>query len=53
MRGVVELLPISALSGGLRSVLQHGAALPLRDLAILVIWAIAGLVLAARTFRWD
>jgi len=53
MRGVVELLPISALSGGLRSVLQHGAALPLRDLVILVIWAIAGLVLAARTFRWD
>ncbi len=53
MRGVVELLPISALSGGLRSVLQQGSGLPLRDLAILVIWATAGLVLAARTFRWD
>ncbi len=53
MRGVLELLPISALSGGLRSVLQHGSGLPLRGLAVLVIWAIAGVALSARTFRWD
>jgi len=53
MRGVLELLPISALSGGLRAVLQHGTGLPWRDLAILAVWAIAGVALAARTFRWD
>jgi len=53
MRGALELLPISALSGGLRSVLQHGGGLPWRDLAILAVWAAAGGALAARTFRWD
>ncbi len=53
MRGVLELLPISALSGGLRAVLQHGTGLPWRDLAILAVWAVAGVALAARTFRWD
>ncbi len=53
MRGVLGLLPISALSGGLRSVLQYGSGLPWRDLAILAVWAVAGVALAARTFRWD
>lgn len=53
MRGVLEVLPISALSGGLRAVLQHGLGLPLRDLGVLVIWAIVGVGLAARTFRWE
>ena len=53
MRGVLGLLPISALSGGLRSVLQYGSGLPWRDLAILAVWAIIGVALAARVFRWD
>ncbi len=53
IRGVLGLLPISALSGGLRSVLQHGTGLPWRDLAILAVWAAGGVVLAARTFHWD
>jgi len=26
---------------------------PARDLAVLVIWAAAAIVLAARTFRWE
>jgi ABC-2 type transport system permease protein len=53
MRGVLGLLPISALSSGLRSVLQHGSGLPWRDLAILAVWAIIAVALAARLFRWD
>ncbi|MEV4218221.1 ABC transporter permease [Nonomuraea sp. NPDC049725] len=53
VRPVLELLPISALTGGLRAVLSGGAALPLGALAVLAVWALASLGLAARTFRWD
>jgi ABC-2 type transport system permease protein len=53
VRSVLELLPISALAGGLRQVLQHGAGLPVRDLLVLAVWAVLGLALAARFFRWE
>jgi ABC-2 type transport system permease protein len=53
VRSALELLPISALSGGLRDVLQHGAATPWRDLGILAVWAVLGLGAAARWFRWE
>jgi ABC-2 type transport system permease protein len=53
LRSVLELLPISALADGLRQVLQHGAGLPARDLIVLLVWAAAGLALAARFFRWE
>ncbi|MFF9487724.1 ABC transporter permease [Streptomyces sp. NPDC014676] len=50
---VLGLLPISALSEGLRDVLQHGAGMPWADLGILAVWAIAGLTAAGRFFRWE
>ncbi len=53
LRRVVELLPISALSGGLRAVLRFGAPVPLHDWVTLLVWAIAGAVAAARLFRWE
>ncbi|MEU6756149.1 ABC transporter permease [Streptomyces sp. NPDC046685] len=53
VRSVLELLPISALSGGLREVLQHGAALPWGDAAVLAGWAVVGLGAAGRLFRWE
>lgn len=52
-RAVLELLPISALSGGLRDVLQDGAGMPWRDLGILAVWSVLGLGAAARFFRWE
>ncbi|WP_149179560.1 ABC transporter permease [Streptomyces sp. TRM49041] len=52
-RAALELLPISALSGGLRDVLQHGAGMPWSDLGVLGVWAVAGLGAAARFFRWE
>ncbi|MEU9966212.1 ABC transporter permease [Streptomyces malaysiensis] len=52
-RSVLALLPISALSGGLRDVLQDGAGMPWRDLGILAVWAVLGLGAAARFFRWE
>jgi ABC-2 type transport system permease protein len=53
VRGALELLPISALAGGLRDVLQDGAAFPAQPLLVLAVWAVAGLALAARFFRWE
>ena len=53
VQSVLALLPISALSDGLRDVLQHGAAMPWGDLGILAAWAVLGLGAAARLFRWD
>ncbi|MEW2314895.1 ABC transporter permease [Streptomyces bauhiniae] len=50
---VLGLLPISALSDGLRDVLQHGAGMPWGDLAILAVWAVVGLAAAGRFFRWE
>ncbi|WP_234376961.1 ABC transporter permease [Streptomyces sp. TP-A0356] len=47
------LLPISALSDGLRGVLQHGAGMPWGDLGILGAWAVVGLAAAGRFFRWE
>lgn len=53
VQSALGLLPISALSDGLREVLQHGAALPWGDAAVLTCWAVLGLGAAARLFRWD
>ncbi|MGV4924465.1 ABC transporter permease [Streptomyces sp. BHT-5-2] len=50
---VLQFLPISALSDGLRAVLQHGAGTPWADLGILAVWAALGLGAAARFFRWE
>ncbi|AZS71208.1 ABC transporter [Streptomyces lydicus] len=52
-QSVLGLLPITALSDGLREVLQHGAGIPWPDLGILAVWAVLGLGAAARFFRWE
>jgi ABC-2 type transport system permease protein len=53
VRSALELLPISALSDGLRDVLQHGDAMPWGDLGILAVWAVLASAAAARFFRWE
>ncbi|MFF2994140.1 ABC transporter permease [Streptomyces sp. NPDC057950] len=53
VQDVLALLPISALSDGLRDVLQHGAGMPWGDLGILAVWAVVALAAAARFFRWE
>jgi ABC-2 type transport system permease protein len=53
VRPVLEALPISALSDGLRTVLQQGSAVPWSDLGILAAWAVLGLAAAGRFFRWE
>jgi ABC-2 type transport system permease protein len=49
----LRLLPAAALSHGLRQVLQGGGPLPATDLIVLAVWAIAGIAIAARAFRWE
>ncbi len=50
---VARLLPAAALSESLRGVLDAGASLDGGELAVLVAWAIAAPLAAARWFRWD
>lgn len=52
-RAVLEVLPVGALSDGLRDVLQDGGGMPWADLGLLVGWAVLGLAAAARFFRWE
>ncbi len=52
-RAALGLLPITALSDGLRGVLRHGSGIPWRDLAVLAVWSVFGLGAAARFFRWE
>jgi ABC-2 type transport system permease protein len=52
-RPVLELLPTGALSTGLRSVLQQGAAFPVGNTITLGVWAIVAITAAARTFKWE
>jgi ABC-2 type transport system permease protein len=52
-RSLLELLPIGALSTGLRDVLANGAAFPVKNVVTLAVWAVVGIALAARFFRWE
>jgi ABC-2 type transport system permease protein len=49
----LEYTPTAALATGLRDVLTGASGVPWRDLAILGVWAVAGLSAAAATFRWE
>ncbi len=52
-RPLLELLPTGALSTGLRDVLASAAGFPVKDAVTLAVWAVVGITLAARTFRWE
>jgi ABC-2 type transport system permease protein len=53
VQSVLQLLPIAALSDGLREVLRYGAGVPWGDLGVLTVWAVAGLAAAAALFKWE
>ncbi len=52
-RSFLELLPTGALSTALRDVLANAGVLPAKETVALVVWAVAGIALAARYFRWE
>jgi ABC-2 type transport system permease protein len=53
LRHVLRLLPIAALTDGLRVVLRSGGSPSLRDWVTLLVWTAVGAGAAARWFRWD
>lgn len=53
VQALLGLLPITALSDGLRDVLQGGAGTPWGPLGVLGVWSVLGLGAAARYFRWE
>ncbi|MBI4495275.1 MAG: ABC transporter permease [Chloroflexi bacterium] len=50
---VAHLLPAAALAETLRAALTPGAPVPGMSGLVLLAWAVAGPVVAARTFRWE
>lgn len=52
-RHVLELLPIAALTDGLRGALSIAPHVPLHDWVTLLAWAAGGGLLASRLFRWQ
>jgi ABC-2 type transport system permease protein len=52
LRQALELLPISALTDGLRHVLRAGQPVPTHDWVTLAAWAGGSIMIASRTFRW-
>lgn len=52
-QSVLQFLPISALTNGLRDVLQHGTAMPWGPLGILAAWVVVAVAGAARFFKWE
>lgn len=53
VRHVLELLPIAAMTDGLRAALTTAPHVPVRDVVTLLVWAALGGVLASRLFRWE
>jgi ABC-2 type transport system permease protein len=50
---LVAALPSGALGEGLRATVVDGAAPPLASVLVLLLWAVVGIALAARYFRWE
>jgi len=50
---VMSYLPAQPMIDAVNHALQHSGALPGRDLAVLAAWALGGLLVSVRCFRWD
>ena len=53
LRSVAELLPSSALADVVRDALTDAGNQPGASWVVLAVWAVAGPVVASRTFRWS
>jgi ABC-2 type transport system permease protein len=53
LQAIAEALPAAALAESVRDVLDPGAGFPLAHVLVLVAWAIAAPLAAARFFRWE
>lgn len=53
VEAVAKLLPAAALSETVRAVLTPGRSFPVGELVVLLVWAVAAPLGAARWFRWE
>lgn len=53
IRAALSVLPITALADGLRAILQHGDPFPWRQAVVLCGWALAAILAAGASFRWE
>lgn len=53
VEAVAKLLPAAALSETVRAALTPGRAFPVGELVVLLVWAAAAPLAAARWFRWE
>ncbi|TKK84174.1 ABC transporter permease [Herbidospora galbida] len=53
IRPLLEILPITALTDGVRSVLTGVGGFPMGAALVLLSWAVLALAAAARWFRWE
>lgn len=53
LQDLAHVLPAAALTDALRAGLSAGAPFPGSDVAVLATWALAALLVAVRTFRWE
>ena len=49
----MSYLPAQPMIDTVNRALAHSPGLPARDLAVLAAWALGGLLLSVRFFRWD
>jgi ABC-2 type transport system permease protein len=53
LAAIAQILPAAALTQALQATMSNNAPFPLFSLVILVIWAVAILLVAIRTFKWE
>ncbi len=56
LAGVVQMLPSAALGDALRALLgapASGTGPPWTELLVLLVWAVVGVAVSVRTFRWE
>jgi hypothetical protein len=49
----MSYLPAQPMINAVNQALDHSGSLPGRDLAMLSAWALSGLLISVRFFRWD
>ena len=50
---LMSYLPAQPMINAVNQALDHSGSLPGRDLAVLAAWALSGLLISVRFFRWD